>query len=628
MNNDSMNVTKFVRSRNPHNLRVIIMRSNSVIASMFLAAAALLSFGLVVSVGHAEEPFARPAHPVSIVESEIYVQKHRLIMKLRCFADDLELLQGVSPLASGFYDPKEIREATQDHARFLADRIDVLDETGNRLKEQIVEVVPPEIPAAGMRQNDMMNSFCSFQFEYEFSRPPEFITINQRMLGEGYLFPTEFKLLLKQAGSDVPYLHMLKAEAPETFRFDWENPALASDDSAEDWQAWFEKQREATLGITSYSSVYSFIYITNFEVRHEILIPLASLATMIDFQRADENYLEVAEQDAAKRKIEKFFSFDNEVIVDGVPVKPVFDRIDFYGLDLRDFAMRAERKRISMANGRIGIIMSYPIKTPPLSVEVKWDMFNDAVKMVDSAVFAYDQLEKTQFSMFSDKNVYRWTSDARKELPKINGVAVEDLPQKIPLISLGLALLGLVMGGASLMRRSSLGVVAGLLVLAAAYPSRHAMLWPAAAISPETAEAIFTRLHQNIFRAFDYREESDVYDALAKSVDGELLRDLYLQINERLTLQDQGGAIAKIEQVQFLEGTKGEEFGAGDQLGFNFRCRWNLVGTVEHWGHIHERTNQYDAEFKVQIRDGAWKITRMQGLDEQQVAAHTRLRQF
>lgn len=584
---------------------------------------------LMSTPGVAGEKDAKNArHPVSIVEAEIYVQKHRVIMKLRCFADDLELLQGVSPMKGGLYDPQEIREATQEHARFLADRIDLLDDSGARLKEQIVEITPPEIPPEGMRQNDMMNSFCAFQFEYPLESPTEFLTINQRMLGEGYLFPTEFKLLLKQAGSDQPYLHMLKADIPETFRFDWENPALASSDSDEDWQAWFEKQREATLGITSYSSVYSFVYITNFEVRHEILIPLASLATMIDFERADENYLDVGEQDAAKRKIEKFFAYDNEVVVDGINVKPVFDRIDFYGLDLRDFAMRSERKKINMANGRIGVIMSYPIKTPPTSVEVKWEMFNDAIKIVDSAVFAYDDLEKTQFSMFSDENIYRWTSTERKELPMIANIAVERLPRKFPLVSLGLVGLGLIVGAVGLAQKRSALIASGLLLALAAYPTRHLMIWPQEVVSGESSQEIFRQLHQNIFRAFDYHNESDVYDALAKSVDGPLLRDLYLQINERLTLQDQGGAIAKIEQVEFLDGKKLEEVGSGDELGFEFRCRWNLVGTVEHWGHIHERTNQYDAKFKVQIRDQAWKITQMQGLDEQQIAAHTRLRQF
>ena len=44
---------------------------------------------------------------------------------------------------------------------------------------------------------------------------------------------------------------------------------------------------------------------------------------------------------------------------------------------------------------------------------------------------------------------------------------------------------------------------------------------------------------------------------------------------------------------------------------FDWQSRWNLSGTVEHWGHIHQRVNQYDADFTVAERDGHWKITQL-----------------
>ncbi len=572
---------------------------------------------------------AAERHPVSIVEAEIYVQRHRMIMKLKCFADDLELLQGVSPEADGSYDSQELAEATQDHAKFLADRIDIINSAGEKLVAQIVEVLPPLIPEGGeIKQGQLMNLFCGFQFEYTFETPPEFLTIKQRMLGEGYLFPSEFKILMKQAGSDVPYMHMMKPESPETFRFDWNNPVLPSDASESDWKAWFDKQREQTLGITSYSSVYSFIYITNFEVRHEILIPLASLATMIDFERAEPSFLDIAEQDAAREKIKTFFAVDNDVDIDGIKVQPVFDRIDFYGLDLRDFAIQAERRKISMANGRIGVIMSYKAKAPPQAVEVHWNLFNDAIKTVDSIVFAFDKVDKTQFSTFLANNTFSWKSPARPPLPEITNVAIDRLPRRFSLAAILLTIIGCVVFLVGLGRKRVAVIAFGLLIAGTAYLAREVAPWPSEILTAEDASSIFSRLHQNIFRAFDYHDESDVYDALSKSVDGQLLRELYLQIHQRLQMQDQGGAIAKIDQVELLEGQKDREAGSGENLGFEYRCKWNLVGTVEHWGHIHQRTNQYEAQFSVEVRDGAWKITRMQGLDERQVGVKTSLRQF
>ena len=133
-----------------------------------------------------------------------------------------------------------------------------------------------------------------------------------------------------------------------------------------------------------------------------------------------------------------------------------------------------------------------------------------------------------------------------------------------------------------------------------------------------------------MFRAFDYRNESDVYDALAKSVDGDLLRELYLDINQSLKVKEQGGAIAKVNEVNLLDGVKTDiplDNGASEP-GFDYRCKWNLVGTIEHWGHIHERENQYDANFEIRLKDDAWKITRMKVVDEAQGVVKTSLRKF
>ncbi len=67
--------------------------------------------------------------------------------------------------------------------------------------------------------------------------------------------------------------------------------------------------------------------------------------------------------------------------------------------------------------------MSYSTKGPPTEVEVAWDKFNKVIKTVDSVVFAYDKIEKTQFSMFLEDNTYRWNEPDREPLPPITGVS-------------------------------------------------------------------------------------------------------------------------------------------------------------------------------------------------------------
>ena len=582
-------------------------------------------------------------HPVSIVEAEVYVNRLQTTVRLTCFAEDLELLQGVEPLESGQYDTGEILEATQDHAQYLAEKIRFLDVNGEPIEVKITGVVNPELPAEGAQAGTLMQYTLGFEFELKYDKPPEFMTIQQEMVAEGQLLPSELKVLLKQAGSKTPYRKMLKPGAPETFRFDWDRPPLSQEDSQAEWDSWFEKQREETLGIGSYSSVYSFIYINNAEVRHEVLIPLANLAAMIEFERAEPSFLTVEEQTAAAKQIERFFSVGNPVRIDGVEVQPVFDRVDFYGLDLRDFAVQSVKRKVSMANGRVGIIMRYPAKGRPLKVDLTWDKFNEeTMRSVDAVAFPYKEVKKVSFSMFLERNVYSWEASDAPELPPITSVDLEDERYHVepatvpfPVITAVCFLLGLIASVVCLVRWNSILMgaavamgVAGVLTTGIAKvevmppfdrPGRLA-------IADTTANTIFLQLHRNLFRSFDYSDESQIYDTLARSVDGPLLRKLYLQINDSLRISEQGGAVSRIEDVQVLGGQ--QQTGPFVENGFQYRCKWNIVGTIEHWGHIHERTNQYDAMFEVKVVDGAWKIVTMDVLDQPQGVVKTRLRKF
>lgn len=587
-------------------------------------------------------------HPVSIVEADIYVNRGKTTMRLKCFAEDLELLQGVEALEDGLYDSDELIDATKDHAEYLAEKIVLRDAEGEILEPHLIETIDISIPDEGIKAGMLMNYSMSFVYEIRYKKPPEFITIEQLMIADGALLPSELKILMKQAGSDSPYMHMMKPEQPETFRFDWEKPILSQDASEQEWEDWFEEQREKNLGITSYSSVYSFIYITNHEVRHEVLVPLATLASFMEFDRKDESFLDIAEQQEAAKKIERFFSTGNPMRIDSVEVKPVFDRIDFYGLDIRDFAVQAEKRRVSMASGRVGIIMSYSTKGAPTSIEVEWDKFNDVMKTVDSVVFAYDDIQKTTFSMFLENNTYKWDEPNREPLPPITDISSTiDLESyaapklTLPLITLGLiglAIFALALGVMAGISWRLTGVFAATCGVASIFttgllpkeiPHPFAQR-PQFSLEDEQARQVFAQLHKNMFRAFDYRHESDVYDALAKSVDGELLRELYLDVNESLIVKEQGGAVAQVNEVNLLDGSSSNINFTSDEdtPGFGYRCKWNLIGTIEHWGHIHERTNEYDAEFQVKVRDNGWKITSMKVLDEEQGVVKQSLRKI
>ena len=102
---------------------------------------------------------------------------------------------------------------------------------------------------------------------------------------------------------------------------------------------------------------------------------------------------------------------------------------------------------------------------------------------------------------------------------------------------------------------------------------------------------------------------------LAKSVTGNLLNDVYLETRNGLELANQGGAQVKVKNIEMLEAQQVGE----NENGLLVEARWNVAGSVGHWGHIHQRTNAYHARLTLQDIDGAWKLTGLDILEEERL---------
>jgi hypothetical protein len=241
--------------------------------------------------------------------------------------------------------------------------------------------------------------------------------------------------------------------------------------------------------------------------------------------------------------------------------------------------------------------------------------------------------------MFLADNTYRWSSPTQRELPAISEVLAQFEPAQViqlPVVTTAAGILAgliLLVGRKLLGKQVAVGSALLLLLLAGCCWNLAPLpltLRPARLpeLSPAASGEIFRQLHANIFRAFDYHREEEIYDALARSVDGPLLAELYTQLRSSLEVQQQGGAVSRIDSVNVESGQPSPLPPENNRPGFGYRSKWNLVGSVEHWGHLHQRTNIYDADFTISLVDGAWKITAMRSLDEQQGPVKTSLRKF
>ena len=96
---------------------------------------------------------------------------------------------------------------------------------------------------------------------------------------------------------------------------------------------------------------------------------------------------------------------------------------------------------------------------------------------------------------------------------------------------------------------------------------------------------------------------------------GDLLTDVYLETRRGLVLENQGGARAKVKDIQLNAlSTKPSEEG-----GFIATATWVVGGSVGHWGHLHQRRNSYKAELDIRPIEGAWKLIGMEVLTEERL---------
>ena len=132
-------------------------------------------------------------------------------------------------------------------------------------------------------------------------------------------------------------------------------------------------------------------------------------------------------------------------------------------------------------------------------------------------------------------------------------------------------------------------------------------------ITVPQAQQVLQALLRNTYRAFEQRSESDVYDVLARSINGDLLQRIYLQTTQALALEAQDGTRVKVSDLAVDVDSVTPR---GDKSGFVAQGQWTAFGRVGHWGHLHQRINKYKANMTVEPVGDAWKLTGLEVLEE------------
>ena len=397
----------------------------------------------------------------------------------------------------------------------------------------------------------------------------------------------------------------------ETAHLDWEDP-------------WYSRFDNRNLRRRFDASLAAYLYVEPFEVRKEVVVRPRDLQPFVDLGLEGSDVIPAAAWGTVQQRVADFLMERCPVTIDGREVEPVLDRVNFLRRTLRATQVIEPPQDLPLVSATLGVIISYPLSELPQEVSLEWELFGERFERVPSA--ATDEAGGLPTLLTPEDPVLVWHNFLTN--PTVPGVVALAPPEparvSLPLASLAAAALAVAL--VALRRRRPLPrwrpITAALLAVVAV------LLWPHARVEarnplggdatpgPEEASGLLTGLLRNVYRAFDFRTESDIYDTLGYSASGELLTDVYLEVQRALELENQGGARAKVQDVE-VESV--ETTPLADGAGFRALCTWNVTGSVGHWGHLHKRRNRYEAELVVEPVEGAWKITGLDLLAEQRL---------
>ena len=413
----------------------------------------------------------------------------------------------------------------------------------------------------------------------------------------------------------IPVIDFQYLVRPETLRLNWDDP-------------WYSAFANADLKRHHSAPLMTFLYVEPYEVRFEILIRLKALASWMSRDVPIEKPIEPEQQVRLRKQIGQFFLQQSQVRIDGVKSRPLLDRVEFVRVTPQGIQPLDATERLTFHTALVGVILAYVTPGPPQEVTVDWTHFDDQITSIPSTVI--DPVSQLPYDVTPAQPTLRWTNmldEYNYQVATIDAIAAQAANRlEIPLASVLLCLAAALLAGFGrhLALNGVYRIIAVVLIFVVAVGvgpfGRIAVRNPFAAPYqlPEVESlSILQGLLQNTYRAFDFRAENDVYDKLAVSAAGDLITDIYLQSRKRLVMEEQGGARAKVQDVQLLDAVQVGPPGRRQRL--TFQCAWRITGTVNHWGHTHQRRNQYDAMITIQPIEQNWKIVALDVIEERRL---------
>ena len=407
---------------------------------------------------------------------------------------------------------------------------------------------------------------------------------------------------------EVPVTDFRYLSAAERMTLAWEDP-------------WYTKFDNPNLRRHHRYPVMTFIYAEPYEIRHEAVMRVreAAALTGVELQGV---FLSDDERLAISESLPGLVKERSPMTVDGVPVSPDLDRMAYLRIGPAGLVYLENGEKIRTDAALIGLIYSVPTEKLADEASVEWTLFAPGSERVPAQTI--DAAGPFISELTPQDPVLVWTNYFKQlPYPEIREIAAENAPQRtgllvaLAIIAVGLVgvfLLSLLMPNRVSRPLGLIAVVAAVLCGTALPVLRKVQASAVPNISEEQLTALTTDMLNNIYRAFDFKLEDQVYDRLALTLTGDVLEQVYLDQRAALRVERAGGAQARVDIVEI---TKAQKLPSGNSATLRLAVEWRISGIVGHWGHDHRRNNSYAAEMAIRPIEGAWKINEFHILSQE-----------
>jgi len=312
------------------------------------------------------------------------------------------------------------------------------------------------------------------------------------------------------------------------------------------------------------SELMQFVSIETFEVRIELIARGEFVMRELDFQLEDPSEVTPQEQERLIARSVGHFANYFTFFPDGLALAPSESQASVLRLGAIDSVVKEDLVSETPGDLVLGIAYVYPLDQILSSFDLSWNRLPEGVDRLPLQLSTPNGFEMYELSEFAPN--INWMLEGEPfELPSVEPVAIA---------------------------------------------SRS--WWGRPKMDATSAIPVLEQILENIYRAFEYPTEEAIYDNLAKSVAGDTLADLYLEYRRRIEKVARGGP-----RVKVLDLSVGS-VGGVDRVdgGVEVDASWTVSGQITHFGHVHERINEYRARVRLTADEEIWKLLQIEIIEE------------